>query len=188
MLTVSQRLDHVLPASAQLVLTYDLRCKSRLRTVLSTGEEVGLVLERGQVLRGGDLLLADDGRVIEVVAAAETVSTVATDDPRQLARASYHLGNRHVPLQIESSTLSYQHDHVLDDMVRGLGLTVQVLQTAFEPEAGAYSTNTGDGAHLHAHSHSPAPILAKPGRTTTVPAAASAVSAVKYWPPANRGE
>jgi len=190
MLTISQRLEHALPATAQLVLPYDLRCKSRLRTTLSTGEEVGVVLERGQVLRGGDRLLADDGRVIEVVAAAETVSTVMTDDPRQLARASYHLGNRHVPLQIESGRLSYQHDHVLDDMVKGLGLTVKVLQAAFEPEAGAYSTPAGDGGHSHSHSHPLAPLLGKPSPAAAISAATPAAAAgpINYQPQANRRE
>ena len=126
------------------------RSKSRLRAVLDNGEEAGLFLERGSVLRHGDLLLADDGRVIEVVAASETVSTVHTGDAVMLARASYHLGNRHVALQIGAGWLRYQHDHVLDDMVRGFGLEVRVEEAPFEPEGGAYVA----ASHTHAHSHS----------------------------------
>ena len=107
---------------------------------------------RGQILRGGDLLLADDGRVIEVAAATETVSTVHSARCRvQLARAAYHLGNRHVALQIGDGWLRYRHDHVLDEMVQGLGLTVTVEQAPFEPEAGAYHADA-DGAHGHSHS------------------------------------
>jgi urease accessory protein len=94
------------------------------------------------------LLLADDGRVIEVVAAPETVSTVREAGGGNLARAAYHLGNRHVALQIGARWLRYQHDHVLDDMVRGLGFTVEIEQAPFEPEAGAY----GAGSHQHQHS------------------------------------
>jgi len=102
------------------------------------------VLPRGQVLRGGDLLLASDGRVIQVEAASETVSTVRSAEPGLLARAAYHLGNRHVALQIGAGWLRYGHDHVLDEMVRGLGLPVTVEQAPFEPEAGAYH-----GGHEH---------------------------------------
>lgn len=145
MLTISSKLQERRAADAQLTLPFQLRSKSRLLTALDNGEEVGLVLERGSVLRGGDLLLADDGRVIEIVAAPETVSTVRSEDPWQLARASYHLGNRHVGLQIGQGWLRYQHDHVLDDMVRGLGLAVSVEAAPFEPEGGAY----GSVPHQH---------------------------------------
>lgn len=139
MLTISHRLTEPRRASAQLVLPFELRQKSRLRTALSTGEEVGLTLERGYILRGGDQLMADDGRVVEIVAASERVSVVSSDDPLQLARAAYHLGNRHVSVQIGQGWLRYLHDHVLDDMVRGLGLPVAQETLPFEPEAGAYS-------------------------------------------------
>ena len=138
---------------ARLVLPFQLRNKSRLRTALETGEEVGLILERGSVLRDGDLLLADDGRVVAVVAEPETVSTVRASDPLALCRASYHLGNRHVALQIGAGWVRYRHDHVLDEMVRGLGMSVTVEAAPFEPEAGAY------GGHSHSmlapHAHGP---------------------------------
>jgi urease accessory protein len=146
MLTIAIKLTETRAANAQLTLPFDQRSKSRLRTVLSTGEEAGVVLERGTVLRGGDLLLAEDGRVIEIVAAAELVSTVRAPDPWSLARAAYHLGNRHVALQVGSGWVRYLHDHVLDDMVRGLGFDVEVEEAPFEPETGAY------GAHNHSHS------------------------------------
>jgi len=138
------------PAAEQLVLPFELRQKSRLRARLASGTEVGLFLERGIVLRGGDLLLAEEGTVIEVVAALETVSTVRDPEAMRLARAGYHLGNRHVPVEIGNGWLRYGHDHVLDDMVRGLGLTVVVEQAPFEPEAGAYGHS-----HAHGHSHEP---------------------------------
>lgn len=153
MLSISRKLDESCPADARLTLPFQLRSKSRLLTALDSGEEVGLFLERGSVLRGGDLLRADDGRVIEVVAAAETVSTVRSGDPWQLARASYHLGNRHVALQIGPGWLRYQHDHVLDGMVRGLGLAVTVEAAPFEPEGGAYGTSAHQHSHAHSHDH-----------------------------------
>jgi urease accessory protein len=156
MLIVSQKLLEPRPASAWLTLPFQLRSKSRLRTTLDGGEEVGLMLERGSVLRGGDLLIADDGRVIEVVAAPETVSTVRAGDPWKLARASYHLGNRHVALQIGQGWLRYQHDYVLDDMVRGLGLDVVVEAAPFEPEGGAYGATPHNHGNvlMHGHRHS----------------------------------
>ena len=132
------------------MLPFAERSKSRLRAVLDNGEEAGLFLERGSVLRHGDLLLADDGRLVEVEAAPETVSTVHTDNGLMLARASYHLGNRHVALQIGPGWLRYAHDHVLDDMLRGFGLTVSVERAPFEPEGGAYVA----AAHAHSHAHS----------------------------------
>jgi urease accessory protein len=152
MLTISQRLQPPRAADARLLLPFELRSRSRFRAQLVGGEDVGVMLARGQILRGGDLLLADDGRVIEVAAANETVSTVHSTEPRALARAAYHLGNRHVALQIGDGWLRYGHDHVLDDMVRGLGLTVTIEQAPFEPEAGAYHADA-EGPHSHAHSH-----------------------------------
>lgn len=139
LLAITQRLNDSRPAQAKLVLPFDMRQRSRLRAQLDSGEEVGLVLERGTLLRGGDCLLADDGRVIAIEAAVEQVSVVTANDPWQLARAAYHLGNRHVSLQVGAGWLRYLHDHVLDDMVRGLGLIVHIDALPFEPEAGAYA-------------------------------------------------
>lgn len=152
MLNIARKLPaSTAPADVKLVLPFQLRNKSRLRTTLDTGEEVGLFLERGSILRGGDLLLAEDGRVVEVVAEPEAVSTVHASEPVALCRASYHLGNRHVALQIGPGWVRYQHDHVLDDMVRGLGLAVTVEQAPFEPEAGAYGGHSHSALAPHAH-------------------------------------
>jgi urease accessory protein len=113
---------------------------------LDDGTEAGLFLPRGTVLRQGDRLRASNGKVILIRAAAELVSTVTSSDPLALARAAYHLGNRHVALQIESDRLHYLHDHVLDAMLEQIGLSVIQQQAPFEPEAGAY-----DGGHQHHH-------------------------------------
>lgn len=146
--------DHPRSAERRLVLPFAERSRSRLRAVLDNGEEAGLFLERGTILRHGDLLLADDGRVVEVQAAPELVSTVRTDHGLTLARASYHLGNRHVALQIGPGWLRYCHDHVLDDMLRGFGLDVQVERAPFEPEGGAYVAASHAHPHTPAHAHS----------------------------------
>ena len=107
----------------------------------------------------GDLIISDDGKtLVEIKAATETVSTVKCNDPLLLAKACYHLGNRHVPLQINATTLHYQHDHVLDEMVKGLGLEVICEDAPFEPEPGAYGggghhSHGDDYEHPHDHSH-----------------------------------
>ena len=121
-LQITERLNADSPTQATLTLPFEQRQKSRLRTRMDSGEEVGLFLPRGTVLRHGDRLRAADGRVVEVRAAPETVSTGRTDDPLRLARAAYHLGNRHVALQLGPGWLRYLHDHVLDGMVQELGL------------------------------------------------------------------
>jgi urease accessory protein len=154
MLMIVQRLAEARPADDRIVLPFDLRSRSRLRTRLASGEEVGVKLDRGQLLRGGDLLLADDGRVIEVQAALEWVSSLHSDQTGMLARAAFHLGNRHVALQIGDGWLRYLHDHVLDDMARGLGLRVTVEQAPFEPESGAYHPHGHGHTQIHDHIHS----------------------------------
>jgi urease accessory protein len=151
MLIIENRANPDAPASERLVLSFDLRCKSRLRTRLESGEEAGLFLDRGAVLRPGDRLLGNDGRVVEVVAAEEPIMEARSDDPLSLAKAAYHLGNRHVPVQVAAGLLRFGRDHVLGEMVRGLGLTVTVTSAPFEPESGAYG---GHGGHVHPHGHS----------------------------------
>ena len=145
-LQIVERLSENLPAQATLTLPFEARRKSRLRTRLDNGADVGIFLPHGTVLHDGDRLRTTDGLVVEVRAALETVSTARADDALTLARAAYHLGNRHIPLQLGPGWLRYPHDHVLDGMVRDLGLEVTDEQVPFEPEAGAYS-----GGHHHAH-------------------------------------
>jgi len=151
MIRLTRKLAAAVPASVGITLTLDQRQRRRLRAVLDDGREAGIFLERADGLRAGDCLGSDDGLVVAVRAAAEPLSCVACDDPLLLARACYHLGNRHVPLQIAAGRLCYPHDHVLDAMVRGLGLMVTCEQAPFEPEPGAYGDARGQDAHHHEH-------------------------------------
>jgi urease accessory protein len=137
---------------ATLTLDFDDRKKSRRPVRLDGGEEAALMLPRGTVLRDGDHLRTEGGEVVEVRAAPEQLSAVTVADPLALARAAYHLGNRHVPVQIDAGKLRYQHDHVLDDMVRALGLPVHTEQAPFQPEGGAYAHGHSHG-HDHDHDH-----------------------------------
>jgi urease accessory protein len=154
------RLTHKItgPAIADTSVTLPLhqRIKSRLRVTLDDGRDAGLFLARGTTLKDGELLAGEDGITVLVRAADETLSIVRSDDPQLLARACYHLGNRHMSIQIMPGELRYSHDHVLDDMLRGLGLTVTVEQAPFEPEPGAYGGSAdghSHGHHHHAHDH-----------------------------------
>jgi len=131
-------------ADVRLVLPFDSRQKSRLRTRLESGEEVGLFLPRGTVLRGGDCLQGNDGRVVQVVAAPEATLRVSCASALELTRAAYHLGNRHVPVQVGDGWLRIGADHVLEEMLRGLGAHLVAETAPFEPEAGAYG-----GGHQH---------------------------------------
>jgi urease accessory protein len=149
MIHLTRKVDDPAAPAASVTLTLDQRVKSRLRVVLDDGREAGIFLERGQTLKDGDCLVSEGGLAVLVKAAPERLSTVVSEDPFLLARACYHLGNRHVALQIEPGRLRYLHDHVLDDMVRGLGLSVSVEEAPFEPESGAY----GGAGHPHGHGH-----------------------------------
>lgn len=150
MLVFTQRIDHTTECTHTLTLAYELRKKARLKTISDTGEEVGLMLPRGLVLRGGDCLQTDDGEIAKIIAAPENVTVAYTKDKLILAKACYHLGNRHMPLQIEEECLIYQKDHVLDEMVKNLGLDIKHELRAFEPESGAYNTHA-HASHEHAH-------------------------------------
>jgi urease accessory protein len=152
MLELTERVDRGEPL-ATLTLPLEKRIRSRLRVTLDDGTEAGVFLKRGQVLRDGDLLGSAEGLIVQVRAAAESVSEVRCNDPLLLARACYHLGNRHMPLQIAEGLLRYQHDHVLDDMLRGLGLQPTLVEAPFEPEPGAYGGSAQGHGHAHAHSH-----------------------------------
>ncbi len=149
MLRLVRKITPDLAVRRTLTLSFEQRIKSRLRVTLDDGSDAGLFLERGSMLRNSDCLASDDGIAVRVCAAPETVSVVRCNDPLLFARACYHLGNRHVPLQIEPGLLCYQHDRVLDDMLRRLGLEVTVEQAPFEPEPGAYSGHP----HRHGHAH-----------------------------------
>ncbi len=149
-----QGLARVLIARATTVtLDWDDRQKSRFEATDSHGRPLGVVLPRGTVVRGGDVLLAEDGSLVRVVAAPQTVLRVSAsgDDPAfELMRAAYHLGNRHVPIELQPGHLCIEPDHVLAEMLRAMGLNVTEVQAPFEPEGGAY----GDSALLaHSHGH-----------------------------------
>lgn len=155
MIEIAAKLVAAAPGEVQgqLRLPFELRQKRWLFTVLVTGEEVALRLPRGATLRGGDLLLASDGRVIEVIAASERVVHIECATASELARVAYHLGNRHVPVQIGDGFLRLSENHVLEEMLRGLGAKLSIIEAPFEPESGAYS-----GAHSHREdSHDGAP-------------------------------
>ncbi|MFC4520091.1 urease accessory protein UreE [Cupriavidus pinatubonensis] len=130
----------------KLVLPFGKRSKSRLRAVLDNGDEAALFLPRGTVLRGGDLLIAEDGSFVEVQAAAERVLEVRAADQHGLMRAAYHLGNRHTPVEVGSDYLRLEFDPVLADMLARLGVQAVQIDAPFEPEAGAYG-----GGHKHGH-------------------------------------
>ena len=133
---------------ARLTASWDLRQRSRFRTHLDDGREVAVVLPRGGVLRQGDLLLAEDGLVVEVQAAAESLTRAATKDAGLFARACYHMGNRHVPLQVEDGRMIFKPDRVLTAMLESLGLELASLEGPFDPESGAYA-----GGHRHGSAH-----------------------------------
>ena len=132
------------------VLTFDARCKSRLLLTLDNGEQAALIVERGRTLRDGERVALEDGREVEIVAAEESLLEAVSSDPLVIARAAYHLGNRHVAVQLMPDRLRFLADHVLAEMVAGLGLRVNALVAPFEPEGGAYG-------HQHAHGGQQAP-------------------------------
>ena len=149
MLNITQRLPAINlahPIDDYLVLPFDLRQKSRLRVTLKSGIEAALMLDRGTILRGGDLLKAEDGKIVQIVAAEQPVTDVKAETQQALMCAAYHLGNRHVPLQIGDGWLRLEQDHVLEEMLIGLGMTTIDQLAPFEPEAGAYG-----GGHKHHH-------------------------------------
>jgi urease accessory protein len=131
--------------AGNLLLTFDDRKRGRLSTLTADGEAVGIFLERGKVLADQDRLLAEDGRVYRIHAAAEPVVEATTDDWLAFAKVCYHLGNRHVPLQIGERWLRFQPDHVLQELAELHGLQTRHAMRPFEPESGAY------GGHSHGH-------------------------------------
>ena len=137
--------------ATHLELDWDVRQKSRFEVTDSAGCQIGVFLPRGTVVRGGDVLVAEDGSLIEVVAAPQSVLRITHCRQHgtafDLMRAAYHLGNRHVPIELKPDHLKIEPDHVLADMLRSMHLIVHAVDEPFEPESGAYAS----GGHGHAH-------------------------------------
>ncbi len=139
-------------------LDWDVRSKSRFDATDSSGRALGVFLPRGRVVRGGDVLVAEDGSLVRVLAAPQPVLVVRPcaqhGSPFDLLRAAYHLGNRHVQLQLAPDHLKLEPDHVLAQMLDAMHLIVSDERAAFEPEGGAYAAGGGHGhAHQHGHAH-----------------------------------
>ena len=147
--------------AATVELDWDVRQKSRFDATDSQGRSLGIFLPRGTVVRGGDVLVADDGSFIRAIAAPQAVLKITHctqhGTPYDLIRAAYHLGNRHVPIELKPDHLKIEPDHVLADMLRAMHLIVHAVDESFEPENGAYATGGhghSDGGHSHGdHSH-----------------------------------
>ncbi len=164
MLTVNKLLPQghglspvVLKRAAAVVLDWDTRQKSRFDTEDSQGRHLGVFLPRGTVVRGGDVLVAEDGSLVKVIATPQPVLVVRAcphdGSPSDLVRAAYHLGNRHVQLELHADLLQLEPDHVLADMLRQMHLVVTEELAPFEPEAGAYAAAGQDHGHDHGHGH-----------------------------------
>lgn len=162
MLTVNKRLvqgqglSPVLTKRAATVeLDWDVRQKSRFSTTDSQGRDLGIFLPRGQAVRGGDVLVAEDGSLIRVRAAPQKVLRITAcakhGSPFDLIRAAYHLGNRHVPIELQPDHLKMEPDHVLADMLRAMRMTVIEAELPFEPEGGAYGSHRTNDGHSHHH-------------------------------------
>jgi len=163
MLTVSRLLPQgqglapvLLKRAATVELDWDVRQKSRFEATDSQGRQLGVFLPRGTAVRGGDVLVAEDGSMIRVVAAPQPVLVITHcrkhGTPFDLLRAAYHLGNRHVPIELKPDHLKIEPDHVLAAMLQAMHLIVREAAEAFEPEGGAYGAQGGPG-HGHAHDH-----------------------------------
>jgi urease accessory protein len=154
----------LLKRAATIELDWDIRQKSRFEATDSLGRQLGIFLPRGTLVRGGDVLVAEDGSMVKVIAAPQTVLRIsactAHGSAFDLTRAAYHLGNRHVPIELKPDHLKIEPDHVLADMLRSMHLIVNEVSEPFEPEGGAYSAgghgHTHDGDHGHAHAPAPA--------------------------------
>jgi urease accessory protein len=151
----------LLKRASSVELDWDIRQKSRFDAVDSSGRQLGIFLPRGTLVRGGDVLVAEDGSLVKVNARAQQVLVITIEQghgtPFDLIRAAYHLGNRHVPIELKPDHLKIEPDHVLAEMLRAMHLIVTEVETTFEPEGGAYSTqphNHGNHSHTHVDSHS----------------------------------
>jgi len=190
MIQVSKLIAHgqglapvLLKRASTVELDWDVRQKSRFDATDSAGRHLGVFLPRGTVVRGGDVLVAEDGSLIKVIAAPQAVLKITHcanhGTPYDLIRAAYHLGNRHVPIELKPDHLKIEPDHVLADMLRAMHLIVNAVTEAFEPESGAYASgghaHAGHGHEHHDHDHHHAE--AKPSVTTklaSIPIASAA--------------
>ncbi len=147
----------LLKRAATVSIDWDVRQKSRFDATDSSGRALGVFLPRGTLVRGGDVLVAEDGSLVRVVAAPQEVLRITAcaehGSAFDLTRAAYHLGNRHVPIELKPDHLKIEPDHVLADMLRAMHMTVVSMQEAFEPEGGAYSSHGHDHSHGHHHHH-----------------------------------
>ncbi|MFT4269049.1 MAG: urease accessory protein UreE, partial [Xenophilus sp.] len=147
----------LLKRAATVELDWDVRQKSRFDATDSQGRQIGVFLPRGTAVRGGDVLVAEDGSLVRVVAAPQAVLRITHcrehGTPFDLTRAAYHLGNRHVPIELTPAHLQIEPDHVLADMLRAMHLIVQEVQAPFEPEGGAYGGHVTNDGHGHHHDH-----------------------------------
>lgn len=147
----------LLKRATTVELDWDVRQKSRFAATDSAGRELGIFLPRGTLVRGGDVLVAEDGSMVRVVAAPQPVLVITHcqnhGTPFDLTRAAYHLGNRHVPIELQPDHLKIEPDHVLADMLRAMHLIVKEQNLAFEPEGGAYAAGHGGGHHHAEHGH-----------------------------------
>jgi urease accessory protein len=164
----------LLKRASTVELDWDVRQKSRFDALDSMGRQLGVFLPRGTLVRGGDVLLAEDGSMVRVIAAPQSVLRItactAHGSAFDLTRAAYHLGNRHVPIELKPDHLKIEPDHVLADLLRAMHLTVQEAEEAFEPEGGAY--NSGGHGHSHADGHAHAPAATPiPASVPSAPAA-----------------
>ena len=141
----------------EIDLAFEWRQKSRMRAVIArgarAGEAIGFDLPRGTVLREGDLICTEAGETLRVHAASEELIHITASSAIALARIAYHLGNRHVPVQVGDGWLRLQYDHVLEGMVRGLGGVIAIVDDSFDPEGGAYSGAVHAHSHGHSHGH-----------------------------------
>jgi urease accessory protein len=185
----------LLKRAASVELDWDVRQKSRFDATDSTGRTLGVFLPRGTTVRGGDVLVAEDGSLIQVIAAPQSVLKITHcsehGSPYDLIRAAYHLGNRHVPIELKPDHLKIEPDHVLADMLRAMHLIVNAVDEAFEPESGAYASGghahgahgghghshaqeSHDHDHGHSHAHAPAPAATTPrSKLAAIPIAAA---------------
>lgn len=151
----------LLKRAATVELDWDVRQKSRFDATDSQGRHLGVFLPRGTTVRGGDVLLAEDGTFVKVLAAPQPVLRIthcsAHGTPFDLTRAAYHLGNRHVPIELQPDHLKIEPDHVLAEMLNRMHLIVSAVNESFEPESGAYGDHGG-----HGHGHAAAPAAAAP--------------------------